>query len=137
MGLITLVFLLAFTALYLSKSLEKKPEFVNQAVEKINTNLDKVALWGAAYATIGVFLTLIIGYSSAGGMLVRLLANIMVIVMALPFIFEQLLPKFEAKVSAGVVEKTRAAIACVTKQEKYIGYAGGVISLLLFAVLFR
>lgn len=136
MGLITLAFLLAFTALYLSKSLEKKPEFVNQAVEKINSNLDKLAVWGAAYAAICVVLTLLMAYSSAGGMLVRLLANLLVVVMALPFAFEQLLPKFEAKLGAKTVEKTRAAIACITKQEKYVGYAGGAISLLLFAVLF-
>jgi len=135
MGLITLVFLLAFTALYLSKSWEKKPEFVTKAVEKITANLDKVALGGAGYGVIALVLALLM--SSGGGLVVRLIANLLIIVMALPFVFDQpLLSKIKEKIPAGVTEQIKKVIDLVKKQEKNIGYAGAVVSLLLFAVEF-
>jgi hypothetical protein len=136
MGLVTLGFLLAFTVLYLSKSLEKKPEFVSQAVTKINDHLDKVSLYGAAYAAIAALLTLIMVYGG-GDMFVRLTANIMIILMALPFVFEKMMPKFQEKMNPVIIEEAKNVVGWVTKQEKYVGYAGAVISLLLFAVLFR
>ena len=136
MGLITLVFLLAFTALYLSKSLEKKPELVTKAVESITTHLDKVALWGAGYGIAGAILTLIMVYGG-GDMFVRLVANVMIFLMALPFVFEQQLPKFQEKVNPAIIVEAKNIIGFVTKQDKYVGYAGAAVSLLLFAVLFR
>src|SRR5436190_862191 len=132
MGLVTLAFLLAFTALYLSKSLEKKPEFVNQAVTKINDHLDKVSLYGAVYAVVAALLTLIMVYGG-GDMFVRLTANIMIILMALPFVFEKMMPKFQEKMNPVIIEEAKNVVGWVTKQEKYVGYAGAVISLLLFA----
>ena len=136
MGLVTLVFLLAFTALYLSKSLEKKPEMMTQIVGKISDNLDKVALWGAGYAAVAAVFSLIMGYSG-GDMFVRLLSNVMIILMALPFVFEQLLPKFQEKANPAILEEAKNFVGFVTKQEKYVGYAGAAAGLLLFAVLFR
>ena len=136
MGLVTLVFLLAFTALYLSKSLEKKPAVMTQAVEKIAANLDKVALWGAGYGAVAAILSLVMGYSG-GDMLVRLVANIMIVLMALPFVFEHLLPKFQEKANPAIIEETKNLVGFVTKQEKYVGYVGAGAGLLLFAVLFR
>lgn len=136
MGLLTLVFLLAFTALYLSKSLEKKPELMTQAVGKISTHLDKVALWGAGYAAVAAIFSLVMGYSS-GDMFVRLVSNVMIILMALPFVFQQLLPKFQEKANPAIIEEAKNFVGFVTKQEKYIGYIGAGAGLLLFAVLFR
>ena len=136
MGLITLFFLLALTAVYLSKTLEKKPEFVNQVVVKINDHMDKVALWGASWGGGAAILTLVMGYSG-GGMMVRLLANVLIILMALPFVMEQQLPKFQEKMNPVILEEAKNFSGFVTKQEKYIGYAGAAISLLLFAVVFR
>jgi len=136
MGLITLVFLLTFTTLYLSKSMEKKPELVTMVVDKITIHLDRISLWGAGYGLIGAVLTLLMVYSG-GDMFVRLLANVMIFLMALPFMFEQLLPKFQEKMNPAFIEEAKNIVGFVTKQDKYIGYAGAVVSLLLFAVLFR
>jgi hypothetical protein len=134
MVLITLAFLLAFTALYLSKSLEKKPEFVTKVVEKITANLDTVALAGLVYGLVAAILALIM--VSGGGMLLRLVGNILIVVMALPFVFEQQLPKFKEKMNPAIIEEIRKVIGMISKQEKYVGYAGAAASLLLFAIAF-
>jgi hypothetical protein len=136
MGLVTLALLLAFTAIYLSKSFSKKPAFVTTAVEKITDNLDKVALWGSAYALISAVLTPVLVYSG-GDMFVRLISNIMVIIMALPYVSGQLLPKVQEKINPAILDEIKNIVARVSKQEKYIGYAGAAISVILFFVLFR
>jgi hypothetical protein len=136
MGLITLVLVLAFSLLYLSKSLEKKPAAMSQAVDKINMHIDQLAFWGAIYGLVMAILTLIMGYSGSD-MFVRLLANIMIVVMALPFVFDRLLAKFGEKVNPAIQEEAKNIVGWITKQEKYIGYVGAAIGVLLFAVLFR
>ncbi len=136
MGLITLAILVALTLLYVSKSLEKKPEFVTTVVAKISENIDKVALYGAIYGLVVAILSLIM-ISGAVDMLVRLIANVMIVVMALPFILEKLLEKFAAKLNPVIIEEAKTFSAWVVKQEKYVGYAGAGAAVLLFAVLFR
>lgn len=135
MGLITLVFLLAFTALYLSKSLEKKPEFLTQVVGKITANLDKLAFWGACYGLVASVMTLIM--ASGSDMFVRLLANVMIMLMALPFVVAQYLPQFQDKMNPVIAEEIKNGAAWLTKNEKYVGYAGAGLGLVLFAVVFR
>ncbi len=135
MGLVTLVFLLAFTLLYLSKSLQKKPELMTQAVDKITTHLDQVALWGAVYGVAGAIMTLIM-ISNGGDMLVYLAANVLVTLMALPFIFDKAVGKYQEKVNPAIMEEAKNLVGWVTRQEKYIGYAGTVCSLLLLFILF-
>jgi hypothetical protein len=136
MGLITLALLLAFTAIYLSKSFSKSPAFVTKAVGKINDNLDQVALWGSAYALACVLLTPILVYSG-GDMFIRLISNLLIITLALPYVAEQLLPKFQEKINPAIFEEIKNIVGWVSKQEKYLGYAGAAVSVILFFVLFR
>jgi hypothetical protein len=135
-GLATLVFLLAFTALYLSKSLEKKPAFLTQAVDKITAHLDDVSLWGALFGAAAAVMTLIMIYNTTD-MLVRLVCNVMVVLMALPFVFDKIAAKYQEKVNPAIMEEARNFVGWITKQEKYISYAGVVFSILLFSVVFR
>lgn len=136
MGLVTLVLLFAFVALYLSKSLDKKPEAMTSAVEKISGNLDKLALWGGAYGVAATLLTPVMGFGG-GDMFIRFISNVMIMMMALPFVFNRFLPKFEEKLNPAILEEVKNFVGFITKQEKYVGYAGAVIGILLFAVLFR
>lgn len=136
MGLVTFFFILVFTALYLSKSLENKPAFLIQAVEKIEANLDKVSLYGAIYGLIAALMTLIMVYSGTE-MLIRLISNILITLMALPFVFDRAALNFQEKINPAILSEARSLVGWVSKNEKAIGYAGAVCSLLLFAVLFR
>ena len=101
-----------------------------------NTYAAEALKKGAAYAVVAALLTLIMVYGG-GDMLVRLLANVMIVLMALPFVCEKMVPKFQEKMNPVIIEEVKNFTTWLTKQEKYIGYVGAVISLLLFAVLFR
>jgi formate/nitrite transporter FocA (FNT family) len=136
MGLITLLFLLAFTVLYLSKSLEKKPELLAQAAEKIDAYINDIALWGVCYGFIVALLTILMNYNGAD-FLVRFFANIWVVIMALPYVFERGVDKFREKMNSAIIEESRKMISWISRKEKYVGYAGAVLSVLLFAVVFR
>lgn len=136
MGLVTLLFVVAFAALYLSRSLANKPELLVRVTDKINTHIDRLAVWGAAYGLACFFLTLLIRYTTVD-MLIRLVANAMIVVMALPFIFDKLTAKYQEKVNPAIMDEARHFVAWISKQEKNIGYAGAACGVLLFVILFR
>ncbi len=136
MGLMTLLLLLAFTLLYLNKALVLNHELLRRVADKVAEDLDRMALWGAIYAVAAIFLVLIVPYNT-GDVIIRLIANMMIVVMALPYMFEKVVIRYQANIPAKAVDETRKIAGMVTTQGKYFGYAGFIISLLLFAVLFR
>ncbi len=142
MGLITLIFLLVLTSFYLSKSLKKKPEFLVQVIEKITTHVDVIAVWGAIYGVIAAALTIIMAFGPTE-MLLRLIANVMIIVMALPFVFDRIVAKLDEKfhekmqTNLAIVREAKNLVESVTRQGEYVGYAGALVSLFLFAIVFK
>ena len=136
MGLITLLFLLALTLSYFGKFWEGKPDFIAGIIDKINANMSQVALWGALYGLVMIVLTLVMGYSG-GDMIVRFLANLMIVIMALPFVFERLLAKFESKINPAIATELRNIVGWITRQQKYVSYAGLALCLILFGAVFR
>lgn len=136
MGLLTLLLLAALTAIYLSKSFEKKPAIVTQVVDKLLLYIDDIAFWGSIYAVVGVLFTLLMPFTSVG-MLPRLLANIAIIVMTLPFTIQRIAAKYEGKANPAIVTEAKVWGAWVVKNEKYIGYAGAVIGVILFLAIFK
>jgi hypothetical protein len=137
LGLVTLAFLIAFTLFYIGKSMTKKPEWLGKAVDNIVAHLDTIAFWGVIYGLVAIVLVVLLGNYDALLLFVSLIANVLVIVMALPFSFEKLSAKLEPKANAAVAETLRDLVGGVSRNEKYIGYAGAVIAFLMFAVLFR
>ncbi|MFH1157686.1 MAG: hypothetical protein V1721_02195 [Pseudomonadota bacterium] len=142
MGLITLMFLLALTVLYLGKAMKKKPEILTQTIEKITAHIDVIALWGAVYGVVAASLTIIMFFSPSE-MLLRLAANVLIVLMALPFIFDRIVAKLDEKfhekmqMNPAIVREAKHIVEWVTRKEEYIGYVGGVVSLFLFAVIFK
>lgn len=142
MGLITLIFLLSFTVLFLSKSIKKKPDILTQVIEKITKHIDWIAAWGALYGIIAASMTIIMAFSLSE-MLLRLSANVIIILMALPFVFDSILAKLDEKFhekmqrNQAIINEGKHFVEWVTRKEEYIGYVGVVISLLLFAVIFN
>ncbi len=130
LGLISLILLIAFTLLYISKSLNNKPAFLNTAVDKISIHLDKIALYGAAYAAICVLLTPVLIYSGVN-MMVRLIANLLIILMAVPSIYAQFGPKYQDKINPAILEEINNFLGWINANEKYIGWAGVVMAVLM------
>lgn len=137
LGLVTLAFLIAFALLYISKSFKKKPEGMAKAVDAIVAHLDLLAFWGTIYGLVAAVLApVLINYNTVF-LFVTLVANIMVVVMTLPFTAEKLLAKVEQKTNPAVLETLRDLVAGITRNEKIIGYAAGAVAFLMLAVMFR
>lgn len=136
MGLITFLLLGAFSLLYVSKSLQKKPEFVDKAVAAITRNIDNLAMGGVIYGLVAACLAPIM-IANSTEMLLRLLANILVVVLALPHVFDKLAAKFEGKLNAAIMQEVRSAVGWISAKEKLVGIAGAIVTVLLFGVLFR
>lgn len=135
MGLISFALLVAFTLLYLSKSIASKPAFVNTAVDKISANIDKLALYGAAFALVCALLTPVLIYSGLN-MLVRLAANLLIILMASPWVYAQLAPKFQDKINPAILEEINNFLGWINRHERYIGFAGAAFAVLMFLIVF-
>lgn len=136
LGLITLILLGAFSLLYVSKSIAQKPEFISKALKFITDNIEMLALIGLIYGIIASVLTPVTTASSTE-MLIRFLANIMLVVLALPYTFERLATKYADKMNEAFVSEFRAFTGRIMSNEKIFGIAGAVIALFLFAVLFK
>ena len=138
MGLVSLFFIVALTLLYLSKIMEgNKPEFVDKAAGKIRENLDAFSLWALGYGVVAFVLTPVMIRYFGTDMVIRLLANLMIVAMALPHALELVLAKYAGKINNKIAEELRNFVGIVTRHEKIVGYAGAVCAVLLFAVLFR
>lgn len=136
MGLITFLMLGAFSLLYISKTWENKPAFVQTAVDFLNRNLEMLAIVGLVYGLVAAILTPIMIYLPLD-MFVRLIANVMIIVMALPYSFDKIATKYSGKMNSAVEKEGRNFVGWISANEKTVGIAGAVVTVLLFAVIFR
>lgn len=136
MGFITLIVLVVLTLIYMGKFWDSKPAFIAKAAAVIDEHAEKVAFWGGAYALVAFLLTLALGYSG-GDMIVRLAANALVFLMALPLAMEEVTRHLGGKLGPSVMDEVRNLGAWATRQEKYLGYAGVAVSLILFGSVFR
>jgi hypothetical protein len=135
-GLISLLLLGAFSLLYVSKTLGTKPEFVTKAVDFITKNIDTLALVGLVYGLFAILMTPVVTYGAAG-ILVRMLCNIVLVVLTMPYAFEKIVAKSEGKINEAIASEFRNFINWTAGQEKIMGYSGAVATVMLFAVVFE
>lgn len=135
MGLVTLLLLIAFTVYQLRDMWEKKPAFVQDCLSKMDQHIRDLSFFVCIYGLVMIVVTLV----SQTGMdfLIRFLANLMLVVMTLSELTDRLLAKFQDKMNAAIVTETHNIVAQLVTHQKYISYAAGVVSVLLFAVLFK
>lgn len=136
MGLITLLVATAFTALYFSRSFEKKPVQLARVSDTMMLHIDKIAKWAGLYGLVAIFLTLLTRYT-LGDMLIRLINNAMICFMALPFIFDKLTEKYNGKVNTAIMEEARNLVGWISANEKAMSYVGAASAAVLFLTLFR
>jgi hypothetical protein len=136
MGLITLLVAIAFTALYFSRAIDKKPPQLAFVTDLMMVHIDKIAKWGTIYGLVALALTLLIGYSPSD-MLIRLINNGLICLMALPFIFEKIVEKYQGKVNAAIMEEAKNIVGWISSHEKNMSYFGAVSVAVLFLTLFK
>ena len=136
MGLISFLLISAFTLLYLSSAIPNKPVFVEKTLAFIKQNLNYLAMGGLIFGFVAFCITPIAGYGGTD-ILIRMLADLLIVVMAIPYTFEKLIAQHEAKINAAILKEVRNLIVTISAKDKVIGIAGAVLAVLLFATIFR
>ena len=136
MGLVTFLLLGAFTLLYMEATIEKKPDFVVKAVSFLRENLDRLSIITLIYALIAALITPIMVWSGVD-MIVRLSANVMLIVMTLPLCYDRIVAKAQPGENSVLFRELGNVVRKINAREKLVGTIALVVLILLFAVLFR
>lgn len=135
MGLITFVLICTFTLLYLSSAIPNKPPFIEKALAFIKQHLNYLAMGGLIFGFLAFCITPI-SVQGAGNMFIRMLANALIVVMAIPYTFEKLIAQHESKINAAILKEVRNIIGAISAKDKYIGGAGAILALLVFGTVF-
>jgi hypothetical protein len=136
MGIITLLLLGAFTMIYLSNSIPKKPAFFEKAVNFLFENMKYLGVGGLIYGLVDAVITPI-QVPNVDYLVVRMVSDVLIVMMALPFCFDKLAEKYQGKVNAAVIREIAGSVAWVRGKDKLVGGAGAVLCVLLFAFIFR
>jgi hypothetical protein len=135
MGLISFVLLSAFTLLYLSSAIVKKPPFIEKTLAFIKQNLNYLAMGGLIYGFAAFCITPISGLG-ASDVFIRMGANFLIVIMAIPYTFEKIIATQEGKINAAILKEARNIVSSISAKDRIIGWAGVVLALLLFATIF-
>lgn len=136
MGIITLLLLGAFTLIYASGWIPKKPPFIEKAIAFLFDNMKYLGVGAFVYGLIDAIITPL-QVPNVEYMAVRMLSDILIVVMALPFCFDKLVEKHKHKINTAVLEEVSSSIGWVRANAKIVGAAGVVMTILLFAFVFR
>lgn len=96
MGLISFLLISAFTLLYLSSAIPNKPPFVEKTLAFIKQHLNYIAMGGLIFGFVAFCITPIAGYAGTD-ILIRMLANLLIVIMAIPYTFESSSPSTKRK----------------------------------------
>lgn len=136
MGIITLLLLGAFTLIYASGWIPKKPPFVEKAIAFLFDNMKYLGIGGFIYGLIDAVITPL-QVPNVDYLVVRMVSDILIVVMALPFCFDKLVEKHKQKINAAVLEELSGSIGWVRANAKIVGAVGVVMTILMFAFVFR
>ena len=136
MGLISFVLICAFTLLYLSSAIPNKPPFIEKTLAFIKQHLNYIAMGGLIYGFVAFCISPISGLP-ATDVFIRMAANFLLVIMAIPYTFEKLIAQYEGRVNAAILKEVRNIITGISAKSKIIGGAGAVLGLMLFATVFR
>lgn len=136
MGIITLLLLGAFTMIYLSSSIPKKPPFFEKALNFLFENMKYLGVGGLIYGLVDAAITPI-QVPNVDYLVVRMLSDVMIVMMALPFCFDKLVEKYKDKVNKAIIDEVAGSVAWVRSKDKFVGAAGAVLFVVMFAFIFR
>jgi len=136
LGLISFAALAAFSLLYLSASIPKKNEAVEKALSLIKQNVKFLGVACAAYGFIAFCLTPVVAPVPLD-MFLRLLGNLVLIIMALPYCFTQFEAQLAPKLNEAILAEIKHIIGMITAQEKIVGFIGAAMTVVTFIFVFR
>lgn len=140
LSLITLCSLAVFTLIYLSAMIAKKPPALEKAINAIKQNIDMLSVLAVAYGFVALTAMPILmsglPKNEAALMILPMLANLILIIMALPYMFHKVEPTLEKKLNGAIFNELKGAISGITAKEKIIGIIGGVFAVVMLVVGF-
>lgn len=136
MGIITLLLLGAFTLIYASEWIPQKPPFIEKTIAFLFDNMKYLGIGAFIYGLIDAIITPL-QVPNVDYMVVRMLSDILIVVMALPFCFDKLVAKHKQKMNEAVLEEFSGSIGWVRANAKIVGAIGVVMTVLMFAFVFR
>lgn len=140
LSLITLCSLAAFTLIYLSAAMSKKPPALEKIINGIKQNMDMISVLAVIYGFIAFMMVPVLmrglPKNEAAMMILPMLANLVLIVMALPYMFHKLEPTLEKKLNGAIFNELKGAISGITAKEKIIGYIGGAFAVVMLVLGF-
>ncbi len=140
MALVTLVLLLLMCALPLRESMAHPPVWLVRLTDWLMARIDPLALGVMVYALVSIFLTPFF-VTGTLDVLVRLLASVMLLSLALPEGVPQLMRRLQNRTgeaaNEAIVESLSDIIDGIARVRLILAYIGMVVAALLFAVLFR
>lgn len=140
-ALITVCALAAFSLIYLSAAMPKKSPGLEKALAAIKKNIDLISTVAAAYGLVAFLAQPIfmsgLPMSLAAYMLLPMLANLVLIIMALPYMFHKIEPLIEKRLNTAIFSELKGAISGITEKEKIFGYAGAGLAFILLLIMLR
>ncbi len=136
LGLITFGALAVFSLLYLSAIASNKSPAIDKALTLIKRHMDYIGVGCVAYGFLAACATPIM-VSDPTGMFVRMLGNLVLIIMALPYAFKRFEPQLAAKINVAIMDELKAIVNRVLSLEKIVGFIGLITCIVTFVFVFR
>lgn len=134
MALISLVFILALALHYAASQFENFPPALRGMAARVTENIRPLSYWGVIYGILALVLSPLTA-DDGSELAVHLLANAMIFLMALPLALDMVLERHHEKVPAVLVAELRNLVGWITRNEKAVALAGGIMAVLLFVTM--
>lgn len=136
LAIISVVVLAALSLLAFGEGTLNRPEPLEKIYQKLEGVRTRLGYWGIIYGFIAFVLSLVI-IAPAEDMIMRVIANIMIIVIALPFGYLSLMRHFpDINNYPAVAHESRNLVEKIHAKHKFLGLVGAGIALVLFVVTF-
>ena len=136
MAIITFLLLCAFSLIYLSNSIPKKPPAVEKAIAFLFDNMKYLGVGAVIFGVVDAIITPIV-VVKFDYMIVRMLGDAMIVVMALPFCFDKMVEKFKDKMNTALVDVFRGSVEWIRSKDKIVGGVVAAFAVLVFVFVFR
>jgi hypothetical protein len=136
MGLISFILICTFTLLYLSSSIASKPPVVEKTLAFIKQNLNYLAMGGLIFGFVDFCIAPLTPVLTAPQVFIRMAADLLIVIMAIPYTFEKLIAQYEGKINAAILKEVRNIVSAISAKSKTIGIASVVLAVLLFGTIF-
>lgn len=137
MGIITLVFLVCLSVIALNNTWDNKPQALGQMAARLQPYVENLGFWGIIFS-VAAFLLAMLSSLNTTELTFRLLANLLIFFLALPYGYERVMVLLKGRLDnrPELREESLEFVSSLRSLEKYLGFAGLGLSVVLFILIF-